>query len=242
VFWRLVIPRELEVVTQTFEKFYLDQHSGKKLTWLHNLAKGEVKTNYTTTNKIGYTLQGSGYQIGVLLHFNQNPELTMKDLVSATQIADNQLTQILRSLVKTKVLNCDELKDGSNIDPGFKFSLNKGYKAPGGKVKVNINVPMKAEEGAGGGGGGGGADKDVDSKQMAEILEERKLLMQAAIVRIMKARKKLKHNELITEVVDQLKSRFKPQIPLIKKCIDMLIEKEYLERVKGEKDMYSYLA
>ena len=50
----------------------------------------------------------------------------------------------------------------------------------------------------------------------------------------------MKHNMLVGETIVQIKSRFSPKVPDIKKSIDQLIEKEYLERLDG--DELGYLA
>ena len=56
----------------------------------------------------------------------------------------------------------------------------------------------------------------------------------------MKSRKKMKHVQLVQETINQIKSRFTPKISDIKKSVDQLIEKEYLERM--DDDSLGYLA
>jgi len=221
------IPKELQQCEQLFHKFYQAQHSGRKLNWLHQLSKGELKTKYLASNKAGYTFQTSTYQMGVLLCFNNEEVMTSEDVQIATQLTDAALRTTLLSLVKAKVLNMDPAED-EEIQKTHKFALNKQFKSKRTKVNINVPVPQQVKE-------------EIDSAHKT-VEEDRKLAIQAAIVRIMKMRKRLQHTNLISEVVSQLQTRFKPKITQIKKCIDILIEKEYLERVEGQKDMYSYVA
>jgi len=52
----------------------------------------------------------------------------------------------------------------------------------------------------------------------------------------MKSRKTMKHAALMQETVQQVSARFQPKVPDIKKAIDHLIEKDFIERKDGEKD------
>jgi len=74
------------------------------------------------------------------------------------------------------------------------------------------------------------------------VFMDRQSHLQLAIVRILKSRKTLKHSELVHETVAQIKDRFKVEVSEIKKAIDSLMERDYLERAEGTRDTYNYLA
>ncbi|CAF1373650.1 unnamed protein product [Rotaria sordida] len=97
-------------------------------------------------------------------------------------------------------------------------------------MRINLNVPLHSI-------------KQKDIKGLHRTVEaDRKIIIEAVIIRIVKARQTLNHTLLMQEVIQQLSSRFTPKIPVIKKCIEILIVKEYLERQPNEIDMLRYLA
>lgn len=72
--------------------------------------------------------------------------------------------------------------------------------------------------------------------------ENRRYAIEATIVRIMKARKTLEHNQLLAEVIEQLKALFRPTPTVIKQRIEALIDREFLARSDTDRKVYQYLA
>ncbi|KAJ5082476.1 cullin-1 [Penicillium argentinense] len=217
-------PMEINKTCERFQQYYFGKHNGRKLTWLWQLCKGEVKANYIKNTKFPYTFQVSTYQMGILLLFNETDTVSYPDIQKATALSPEVLDANLGILLKAKVLLPSP--DGAKPGPGTTFSLNYNFKNK--KIKVNLNVGIKSEQ-------------KVETDDTHKTIEEdRKLLLQSAIVRIMKSRKKMKHVQLVQEVIHQVKSRFPPKIPDIKKNIEALMEKDYIERLDG--DEISYIA
>lgn len=58
----------------------------------------------------------------------------------------------------------------------------------------------------------------------------------------MKSRKSLNHTSVVTEVIELCKEKFLPSVGVIKECIEMLIERGYIERSVEERDLYIYVS
>jgi cullin 1 len=126
-----VIPAEILPTYDRFQKYYQMKHSGRKLTWLWNYSKNELRTNYLNQK---YILMTSSFQMAVLLQYNDNDTLSLSELATATAIPKDLLLQVLALLVKAKIL-INEESDQYDLNPGFKSK----------KIRVNLNLPIKAE-------------------------------------------------------------------------------------------------
>jgi hypothetical protein len=127
---------------------------------------------------------------------------------------------------KTKIIDKENAKT-----PDFKLDekckLTEGYNNPNIKVSYVPAMAEKVTQQT-----AAGADPKPDAERMN--------ILDAVIVRIMKARKTEKHTQLVEDVIKQV-TMFLPQPAWIKMRIESLIEREYLKRDENDRAKYIYL-
>jgi len=249
------LPKLVQEAIDRYTKFYLEKHTGRKLSWQTSAGSAELKATFgSDPGKLRrYILGVSTYQMCILLLFNDETSLTLGQIRSKTHIPDSELRRHLVSLCtpKHRILRKGSRGRGIASDDDT-FTFNPDYTSKLKRVRIPLVKETSILKGGGDGANGAGAGGANGSGSAAasamngavplKVEEDRRHLVEAAIVRIMKARKALGHNELFAEVTRQLSVRFNPSPQFVKKRIESLLEREYLERSESDHRLYSYVA
>ncbi|RWR78397.1 cullin-3A-like protein isoform X1 [Cinnamomum micranthum f. kanehirae] len=222
------LPAEILSVCERFRTYYLGTHTGRRLTWQTNMGTADLKVTFGKGQK--HELNVSTYQMCILMLFNSADRLSYKEIDQATEIPASDLKRSLQSLACVKgknVLRKEPMSKDIAEDDAFFF--NDKFTSKFFKVKIGTVAAQKESE-----------PEKQETRQRVE--EDRKPQIEAAIVRIMKSRRVLDHNNIVTEVTKQLQLRFLPNPVVIKKRIESLIEREFLERDRVDRKLYRYLA
>ncbi|VDM25312.1 unnamed protein product [Toxocara canis] len=220
----VVIPPYLAEYQELFKRFYLSKHSGRKLQWQHSLAQVLLRAHFKPT--VVKELQVSMFQALVLLLFNEKTEWAVEEISNATKIETNELERTLQSLACGKLRVLLKTPRGKDIKPKDRLTFNEECNDRLYRIRIcQVQMKETAEE---------------HSQTEEQIFQDRQYQIDAAIVRIMKTRKSLAHQLLISELFKQLRFSVKP-IDL-KKRIESLIEREYMCRDKDDCNTYNYVA
>jgi len=224
-------PGELEDVKQRLKNFYEDKHPGRKffIRWDKGSGEARVLFNKKTKNEKLLIFKNL-YQIMVMLVFNEKnskgkPIWTFGELSQKLKIPDAELKNALLPLYNPKLKVLQKKPNSRDIEPDHLFRMNGKFSNPNRRVIVPNYRIVKNEK---------------EPEVPPEVLQQRKHQMDAAIVRIMKARRQFSIQELLGEVNQQLCARFKPDPKQIRKRIEALITQDYLERDEDERNQLIY--
>lgn len=240
------LPRVPSEAFGVFKNFYLGKHSGRILTLqpsagtadLNALFFGKKKEEENDPSESEsvkakkHILCVNTYQMVLLLMFNTRDKITYEEMRDETLIPDRELTRALQplSVGKSSQRILVKTPKSKEIEPSHEFHVNETFTSQFHRVKIQQASARQGEA------------EPERNETRKKVDEDRKHEIEACIVRIMKSRKQLNHNQLVTEVVEQLNKRFQPSPLIIKKRIEGLIEREYMKRSDLDRKMYIYLA
>lgn len=223
---KCTMPDVLKGPAQLFHDFYINKNSGRKLEWRMDQGQAEVQTAFSKTVKRG--LVCSPYQMMIMLLFSTAKVVTYQQVLDYTGIQKYEVANHILSLCHPKVQILLKRPNTKDLEESHKFMINPKFAPPTLQVQVPVIKTV--------------SNPDEESADDAYLKVQRNHMIDAAVVRIMKSRKIMKHAALSSEVLTQVRARFQPSGNTIKKRIEIMIEREYLERDANDRSTYNYLA
>jgi cullin 1 len=221
---RLVLPACMQTFQTHFCAFYAGATQHRRLQWIPSLGTATVKATFGSAAKpMVYELSVATLQAVALAYFNDCAGPRSLDEVQTALGCDVEVVKrTLHSLSCGKLRVLVKSPEGNSIGANDTFAYNAAFASPLRKLRI----PMASLE---------------ETRNPQKVEDDRSHSIEAAIVRVMKARKGLAHATLVSEVMAQLHF-FRPAPKAIKKRIEHLIERDYLERDTADSNFYKYVA
>ncbi|KAK7850675.1 cullin-1 [Quercus suber] len=215
----LNLPPELVKCVKVFREFYQTKTKHRKLTWIYSLGTCNISGKFEPKTM---ELIVTTYQASALLLFNSSDRLSYSDIMTELNLTDDYIVRILHSLSCAKYKILTKVPNTKTISPTDYFEFNSKFTDKMRRIKIPL-PPV-----------------DEKKKVIEDVVLDRRYNIDASMVRIMKSRKVLGHQQLVMECVEQLGRMFKPDLKAIKKRIEDLITRDYLERDKDKPNLLSY--
>lgn len=237
-----------------FETYYKSRNQGKCIKYCIQMCTSLIQANFSKSSV--KLLELSGIQAIVLLAFNDleqgQQELSFQQLKDLTGLEGPELRKQLISLSMsehqvlvivddTMPLKMQEEKAATTSKPAMlskkmvikkqitkddKFKVNRNFRSK--MKKIQINALQRKET------------RQESDAVHDKVLQDRKYYIDAAVVKTMKARKTMKHSELVAEVLRM--TRFPCEVDQIVARFKYLMEAEYMKPDEKDDKLYHYLA
>ena len=242
------LPRTCQDMQKLFVNHYEANYGARRIAWRPDCGTAELRVQFNSGEKL---LIVSTMQMCILEIFNDHEAVSLRQISKILDVEYDACIKALHSMVFSKEKNVllrnkktsmsqtnnNNNNEVTSMDIGNEgriskddiFMFNDNFESKHYRIKIASASTSKKET-------------VEEAKRTAEIIhEDRKPEIEAAIVRVLKAKRKVEHNALIAEVAVALRSRFKVDVGETKRRIERLIELEYVARDDKDRKIYRYL-
>ncbi len=226
----IAIPPTVAEDIEAFSDWYTSKNSAKRLEWRVGLSTASLRANFESGKKY---IGCSALQACVLVLFNFTADeeaLSFYQIQRSTNIPVAELTATLQSFIKKPFNLLLKSPKSALVADTDTFTLNIGFKHKNSRFRLPM-FRMRDVKVA-----------EIEVGEVKRSVKDREGEMQSTIVRMMKRAGRIYHQHLVEDTQAMMEEGGEVEAKDVKKCIDGLIDKEYLERDESEENVYLYIA
>ena len=207
---------DIGICEKKFFEFYHKKNSGKSLFWHLPYCFGEIEMEIPKSDST-VKIFGNGVHIAILKCFTKsNTSLTFKDILTKTKIEKDVIQRYIKKLISKNLLLLE------NDIYTVNFDINKD-----GKSNEISLIDFDEEE-----------DSQNDDENEEKSIEERKFVIDAYIMKVLKQKKVMKRDDLINKVKEKMP--FEERDEIINKRIEQLISNRYISKDENDTSILKY--